>query len=65
MIAIFYVEFTKKKKKFLCFHSSIFHSKKFIYRGEQGGAGQKFEILCEHTFLNDPKVFLLHLRSLF
>ena len=29
-IAIFYVEFRKKKNSFLSFHSSIFYSKKFI-----------------------------------
>ena len=71
MVAIFYVEFTKKKL-FSLFLLLNFSFKKIhkhpackMNRGEQGGAGQKFEVLCEHTFLNDCKVFLLHLRSTF
>ena len=30
-----------------------------------GEAVGKLEVLSEHTFLNDPKVFLLQLRSMF
>ena len=30
-----------------------------------GGAVGKLEFLSEHTFLNDAKVFLLQLRSIF
>ena len=49
----------------LCFsfHSSIFHSKihkhpAFIMnRDKQGGGGQKFEVLSEHTFWMTPKFF--------
>ena len=48
----------QKNNFFLSFHSSIFHSKKFnkhpagkMNRDEQwGAAGQKFEVLSEHTF---------------
>ena len=46
----------KKNNSFLSFHSSIFHSKIHKHpackmnRDEQGGAGQKFEVLSEHTF---------------
>ena len=61
----------QKNNFFLPFHSSIFHSKIHKHpackmnRDEQGGAGQKFEVFSEHNFLNDPKVFLLQLRSIF
>ena len=55
-IAIFYVEFIKKES-FLSFYSSIFYSKKIhMHPGckmnvdEQGGAGQKFQVLSEHSF---------------
>ena len=46
----------EKKNYFISFHSSIFHSKIHNHsackmnRDEQEGAGEKFEVLSEHTF---------------
>ena len=46
----------QKNNSFLSFHSSIFHSKIHKHpafkmnRNKQGGGGQKFEVLSEHTF---------------
>ena len=46
----------QKKNSFLSFQSSIFHSKTYKHpefkmnKDEQGGAGQIFEVLSEHTF---------------
>ena len=56
-----------QKKKFFSLFSLLNFSFKKIdkhpacetNRDEQGGAGKKFEVL------NDPKVFLLELRSIF
>ena len=71
-IAIFYVEFRKKiKNSFLSFHSSIFHSKIHKHpackmnRDEHGESRLKIRSFEWTYFLNDPKVFLLQLRSIF
>ena len=58
-MAIFYVEFTKKKITFKTIHK---HPACKMNRGEQGGGSKSFE---RTYFLNDPKVFLLQLRSIF
>ena len=60
-IAILYGEFTEKNY-FLFFNSSIFHSKIKhpvfkMNKNEQGGAGQKFEDLSEHTVWMTSKSF--------
>ena len=53
----------KKNNSLLSFHSSIFHSKihkhpaRKMNRGEQGGAGWKFEVLSEHTFWMTQSLF--------
>ena len=53
----------QKCSSFLSFHSSIFHSKIHKHpafkmnREKQGGGGQKFEVLSEHTFRMTPKSF--------
>ena len=69
-IVIFYVEFTKTNF-FLPFHPSIFHSKIHKHttckmnRDKHGDSRLKIRSFEWTYFLNDPKVFLLQLRSYF
>ena len=61
----------QKNNSFLPFHTSIFHSKMHkhsacqINRDEHGEKRLKIESFEGTYFLNDPKVFLLQLRSVF
>ena len=61
----------KKNNSFLSFHSSIFHSKIHKHpackmnRDEHGESRLKIRSFEWTYFLNDPKVFLLQLRSIF
>ena len=73
-IPILYVEFTKKNNSFVSFHSSFFHSKKFlrILRVKWTGMnkGEQVENLCEKFGVNmlferPQSIFAATKRSIF